>query len=315
MMTRSLRAVLRGRGIAAIEVGGFDARGDASLPDRYFDGRELVSPLSRDRPDGSAQAGPAVAFEARCAPSFLASSRTRRTSRLLRSGSALPPSAACGQRRPRSGCTSTGAASRFKRRRRTPPHSSAPNVLRRRRTWFDGQLDLDPERLIFINETAASTKMARLRGRSLRGERLSGGRSSGPWEDHHVHGRPAAGRLGDANAARWPYEWFCLPRLCAAGPRTRASPRRHRGRGQPARPQDQRRARGDREGWRGSCSCHRFPTSTRSRWLSRSSRLSCERLQPEPSTNSGRSWPTALQPSQPRNAGIISRQPATSNLL
>lgn len=203
-MTRSLRAVLRGRGIAAIEVGGFDARGDASLPDRYFDGRELVSPLSRDRPDGSAQAGPAVAFEARCAPSFLALSRTRRTSRLLRSGSALPPSAACGQRRPRSGCTSTGAASRFKRRRRTPPHSSAPNVLRRRRTWFDGQLDLDPERLIFINETAASTKMARLRGRSLRGERLSGGRSSRPWEDHHIHGRPAAGRLGGANAARWP---------------------------------------------------------------------------------------------------------------
>lgn len=71
-----------------------------------------------------------------------------------------------------------------------------PNVLRRRRTWFDGQLDLDPEGLIFINETAASTKMARLRGRSLRGERLSGGRSSGPWEDHHIHGRPAAGRLG-----------------------------------------------------------------------------------------------------------------------
>lgn len=65
-MTRSLRADLRGRVIAAIEVG-VDAEGDASLPDRYFDGRELVSPLSRDRPDGSAQAGPAVAFEARCA--------------------------------------------------------------------------------------------------------------------------------------------------------------------------------------------------------------------------------------------------------
>ncbi len=104
-----------------------------------------------------------------------------------------------------------------------------PNVLRRRRTWFDGQLDLDPERLIFIDETAASTKMARLRGRSLRGERLSGGRSSRPLEDHHIHGRPAAGRLGGANIARWPYAWFCLARLCAAGPRTRASPRRHRG--------------------------------------------------------------------------------------
>ncbi|MEG4641689.1 IS630 family transposase, partial [Paracoccus sp. APAP_BH8] len=31
-----------------------------------------------------------------------------------------------------------------------------PDVLRRRIAWFDGQLDLDPERLIFIDETAAS---------------------------------------------------------------------------------------------------------------------------------------------------------------
>ncbi|ESZ05501.1 hypothetical protein X735_32175 [Mesorhizobium sp. L2C085B000] len=38
-----------------------------------------------------------------------------------------------------------------------------PDVLRRRRAWFDGQLDVDPERLIFIDETPASTKMARLR--------------------------------------------------------------------------------------------------------------------------------------------------------
>lgn len=36
--------------------------------------------------------------------------------------------------------------------------------------WFDGQFDLDPERLIFIDETAASTKMARLRGRAPCGE-------------------------------------------------------------------------------------------------------------------------------------------------
>jgi hypothetical protein len=37
--------------------------------------------------------------------------------------------------------------------------------------WFEGQLDLDPTRLIFIDETAASTKMARLRGRAPKGER------------------------------------------------------------------------------------------------------------------------------------------------
>jgi hypothetical protein len=48
-------------------------------------------------------------------------------------------------------------------------------VLRRREEWFEGQLDLDPERLIFIDETWTSTNMARLRGRAPRGERLRAG--------------------------------------------------------------------------------------------------------------------------------------------
>ena len=40
-----------------------------------------------------------------------------------------------------------------------------------RETWFEGQLDLDPDKLVFIDETGATTKMARLRGRAPRGER------------------------------------------------------------------------------------------------------------------------------------------------
>jgi hypothetical protein len=47
--------------------------------------------------------------------------------------------------------------------------------MKRRRVWFDGQLDLDPEKLTFIDETDLSTKMARLRGRALRGERCRAG--------------------------------------------------------------------------------------------------------------------------------------------
>jgi hypothetical protein len=31
-----------------------------------------------------------------------------------------------------------------------------------REAWFEGQLDLDPTRIVFIDETAANTKMARL---------------------------------------------------------------------------------------------------------------------------------------------------------
>ena len=55
-------------------------------------------------------------------------------------------------------------------------------MLRRRRAWFEGQLDLDPARLIFIDETAASTKMARLRGRSRRGDRCRASIPHGHWK-------------------------------------------------------------------------------------------------------------------------------------
>ena len=57
-----------------------------------------------------------------------------------------------------------------------------PDVLTRRRAWFDGQLDLDPERLVFIDETGASTKMARLRGRAPRGERCRAPVPHGHWK-------------------------------------------------------------------------------------------------------------------------------------
>ena len=41
----------------------------------------------------------------------------------------------------------------------------------RRLAWFEAQPELDPARLVFIDETGASTKMARLRGRAPRGAR------------------------------------------------------------------------------------------------------------------------------------------------
>jgi transposase len=48
--------------------------------------------------------------------------------------------------------------------------------------WFDGQIDLDPERLVFIDETWASTNMARRYGRCLRGKRLRVGVPHGHWK-------------------------------------------------------------------------------------------------------------------------------------
>jgi transposase len=54
--------------------------------------------------------------------------------------------------------------------------------MKRRQDWFDGQLDLDPASLVFIDETGLSTKMARLRGRSPRGKRCRSAIPHGHWK-------------------------------------------------------------------------------------------------------------------------------------
>ena len=55
-------------------------------------------------------------------------------------------------------------------------------MLARRIEWFDGQLDLDPAKLVFIDETGASTKMTRAYGRSPRGERCVAAIPFGHWK-------------------------------------------------------------------------------------------------------------------------------------
>ena len=54
--------------------------------------------------------------------------------------------------------------------------------MKRREAWFEGQLDLDPGRLVFVDETGATTKMARLRGRAPRGERCRAAIPHGHWK-------------------------------------------------------------------------------------------------------------------------------------
>lgn len=56
-----------------------------------------------------------------------------------------------------------------------------PGCPGRRRAWFGGRLDLEPERLVFIDETGASTKTVRLYGRAPRGRRLRAGVPHGHW--------------------------------------------------------------------------------------------------------------------------------------
>jgi transposase len=47
-----------------------------------------------------------------------------------------------------------------------------PDVLKKRRDWFEAQPELDPQRLVFIDETWCATNMARTHGRCRKGERL-----------------------------------------------------------------------------------------------------------------------------------------------
>ncbi|MGO9774140.1 MAG: IS630 family transposase [Roseiarcus sp.] len=57
-----------------------------------------------------------------------------------------------------------------------------PDVAAARAEWAKDQAELDPERLVFIDETGTSTNMARLRGRAPRGERLVGKVPYGHWK-------------------------------------------------------------------------------------------------------------------------------------
>ena len=56
------------------------------------------------------------------------------------------------------------------------------DVAARREAWFELQPELDPAKLVFIDETGATTKMARLRGRSPRGERCRAAVPHGHWK-------------------------------------------------------------------------------------------------------------------------------------
>ena len=57
-----------------------------------------------------------------------------------------------------------------------------PDVAEARTAWRNDQALLDPAKLVFIDETGTSTKMARLYGRSRRGRRVIGRVPWGHWK-------------------------------------------------------------------------------------------------------------------------------------
>jgi transposase len=68
-----------------------------------------------------------------------------------------------------------------------------------REAWFEGQPNLDPDRLVFIDETAATTAMARRYGRAPRGERCRMSVPQGHWKTTTV----TAGLRASGITAPW----------------------------------------------------------------------------------------------------------------
>lgn len=121
-----------------------------------------------------------------------------------------------------------------------------PDILKRRRARFDGQLDLDPAKLVFIDATGLSTQMARLRGRAPRGERCRAGVPHGHWKTISF-----AGTLR-LTGTTTPFVYdgamngsVFLAYVAQVLVPTLARGRRHHG--QLAGAQDRRRSRGDRD--------------------------------------------------------------------
>jgi len=72
---------------------------------------------------------------------------------------------------------------------------SRPDVAAKRAAWHQAQPELDPARLVFVDETGASTKMARRYGRSKRGTRCVAPVPHGHWKTTTFVGALRAGAM------------------------------------------------------------------------------------------------------------------------
>jgi transposase len=73
---------------------------------------------------------------------------------------------------------------RFELQKKTvlPSEQDRPDIARKRTRWKAYQAQIDPRRLVFIDETWAKTNMAPLRGWGLRGKRLKAKAPYGHWK-------------------------------------------------------------------------------------------------------------------------------------
>jgi transposase len=87
----------------------------------------------------------------------------------------------------------------FKKKSAYAAEQDRSDVRGQREAWFEGQPDLDPAKLVFVDESFAATNMARLYGRAPKGNRLRAAIPHGHWNKTTV---VAAMRLSGMTAAQ-----------------------------------------------------------------------------------------------------------------
>ena len=241
-MARSLSVDLRRRVVGAIE-GGLSCRAAAqrfgvsassAIQQVAGHGAALMAIVT---PAGARAARPPLSHRIEAHDELIPFCRGFAKSDILRFrncrtglGSAVSPSLSA-----RSGGSSSAESSRAKKWAHTAEQRrSTVNAARER--WFEGQLDLDPTRIVFIDETAASEHQD---GAPLRSctQRRAMPRRRAPWplENHHLHCRAALRRHRCAHGPRRPDERRGLSRLCRTGACSRVAASRPRHHGQSAR--------------------------------------------------------------------------------
>ena len=181
-----------------------------------------------------------------------------------------------------------------------------------RDSWVDGQADIDAERLIFIDESGLSTKMARLRGWAPKGERCRAAIPHGHWKTvTFVGGLTLTGFVApmlldgpmDGECFLAWVEQMLAPTLRLGDIVVMDNLAAHKS---PASGKLSRYVAPSFDICRPT-----VPTSIQSKMPSQSSRRMCASPQREPSTHSSEPQPTRCRSSNPTNARTSSLTPDT----
>ena len=137
---------------------------------------------------------------------------------------------------------------RLKKSRSTPQEQDSEPAQQRRQAWRDAVASIEIERLVFLDESGATTQMTRTWGRAPRGERVREATPQSHWQTLTIfaalttRGLQAPMTIPEADRRRH------FPGLCGAGLVSLPPPRPGGDHGQPFRPQSRRSTGADRSG-------------------------------------------------------------------